>query len=335
MGNWTSYLRGDPTDWLLEPDNPSVRYLALTELLGVPVADPEARAAKAAIMETGVLPQILAKQEEVGFWDRPERYYDAKYTGTVWQLIILAEHLADGEDPRIRKACEFLLERAQDLESGGFSIHYSAAQGGGRHSEVIPCLTGNMVWSLIRLGYGTDPRVQRGIDWIATYQRFDDAIADPPQRWPYDRLEPCWGRHTCHMGVVKALKALAEIPQLERSPDVERTLAEGVAYMLNHHIHKRSHDLTKVSKPGWLRFGFPLMYQTDILEILGILTRLGCRDERMQEALDLVVSKQDASGRWVLANTFNGKFQVDVEEKGKPSKWITLNALRVLKRAYA
>ena len=103
--------------------------------------------------------------------------------------------------------------------------------------------------------------------------------------------------------------------------------------MLRHHIHKRSHDLTQVSKPGWLRFGFPLMYQTDVLEILGVLTELGCRDERMQEAIELMISKQDAHGRWKLASTFNGRFHVDIEEKGKPSKWITLSALRVLKRS--
>jgi hypothetical protein len=55
----------------------------------------------------------------------------------------------------------------------------------------------------------------------------------------------------------------------------------------------------------------------------------------MQEAVDLVVSKQDNQGRWTLENTFNGRFQVNIEQKGKPSKWITLNALQVLKRVYA
>jgi hypothetical protein len=74
------------------------------------------------------------------------------------------------------------------------------------------------------------------------------------------------------------------------------------------------------------------MWQTDVLEILGILTKLGCKDKRMQEAVDLVVSKQDAQGRWKLENTFNGRFQIDIEKKGKPSKWITLNALKALKR---
>jgi hypothetical protein len=76
------------------------------------------------------------------------------------------------------------------------------------------------------------------------------------------------------------------------------------------------------------------MYQTDALEILGILTKLGYIDKRMQEAMDLVVSKQDERGRWNLENTFNGRFQVNIEQKGKPSKWITLNAVRVLRRFY-
>ena len=136
------------------------------------------------------------------------------------------------------------------------------------------------------------------------------------------------------MGVVKALKALAEIPSERRSAGAVDTIKRGVEYLLKHHVYKRSHDLSRVSKPGWLRFGFPLMYQTDVLEILGILTKLGVKDDRMQEAVDLVVSKQDEQGRWKLENTFNGRFQTSIEQKGASSKWITLNALRVLKGFY-
>jgi hypothetical protein len=344
MTNWKSLLNADPTDWLLGEDNPSVRYLTLVDILEKSPSDPDVVKARRDIMVKGIAPQILAKQEDEGYWGDPERMYVSKYKGTVWQLIILAEHLADEENEHVKKACEFLLDRSQDQISGGFSMHHSTKTGGGRHSEVIPCLTGNMVWSLIRLGYLSDPRVQRGIDWITRYQRFDDgadvaadaldAPANPPQGWPYDNYEICWGRHTCHMGVVKAQKALSEIPPGKRSTEVQHTINQGTEYLLKHHIHKRSHNLSKTSKPGWLRFGFPLMYGTDVLEILGILTRLGCRDERMQEAVDVVVSKQDSNGIWKLANTFNGRFLVDIEEKSRPSKWITLNALRVLKEYY-
>ncbi|MFB0504032.1 MAG: nitrogen fixation protein NifH [Candidatus Bathyarchaeia archaeon] len=332
MSDWRHVLRADPTGWLLEKDNPSVRYFTLTEILDKPEDDAEVEEAKDEIMKIGVVPEILAKQSDEGYWDAPKRFYTAKYKGTVWQLIILAELGADGRDERIRKACEFILENSQDPESGGFSMSVSAKTGGGRHSEVVPCLTGNMVWSLIRFGHLEDPRVRRGIDWITAYQRFDDGIEDSPKGWPYDRYEICWGKHTCHMGVVKALKALAEIPPDKRSADVGNTIGNGVEYMLAHHIHKRSHDLTRVSKTGWLRFGFPLMYQTDVLEILAILAKLGCRDKRMREAIDLVISKQDDQGRWKLENTYNGRFQVDIEQKRRPSKWITLNVLRVLKR---
>ena len=135
------------------------------------------------------------------------------------------------------------------------------------------------------------------------------------------------------MGAVKALKALAEIPPRRRSPQVRRTLAAGTEYLLRHHVHRRSHDLRRDSKPGWRRFGFPLMYQTDVLEILGILTSLGVRDERMDEALALVAAKRDARGRWKLESTFNGRFVADIEAKGKPSRWITLRALQVLAAA--
>jgi len=335
MNDWKSVLKADPTDWLLERDNPSVRCFTLTDILELSERDPEVMKAKREIMKVGVVPRILSKQKNAGNWEAPENFYiRSKYKGTVWQLIILAELGADGKNERIRKACEFILENSQDLVSGGFSC-LRTETGGGWHNGVLPCLTGNMVWSLIRFGYLEDPKVQRGIDWVVKYQRFDDGTSEAPEGWPYDKRERCWGRHTCHMGVVKALKALAEIPVKERSEEVKNTIEKGVEYMLHHRIYKRSRDLSRVSKPSWLQFGFPLMWQTDVLEILGILTKLGFKDKRMQEAVDLVISKQDDCGRWRLESTFNGRFQVNVEQKGKPSKWITLNALKVLKRFWS
>ncbi len=335
MTAWKTCLRADPTDWLLEDDNPSVAYVTRVELLAESPSASKARQARKAIMSTGAVPKILSKMHEDGSWAAPARFYLDKYRGCVWQLMILAEHRADGEDARVRKACAHILECAQDTESGGFSVSRSVKHGGGRHSEVIPCLTGNMVWSLLRLGRGDDPRVQAGISWITRYQRFDDGVARPPSGWPYDRFEMCWGKHTCHMAVAKALKALAEIPAARRTEDVERTLTKGVEFLLAHHVFRKSHDLSKVSKPGWRRFQFPLMYQTDVLEVAGILTALGCKDHRLDEAIALIVSKQDADGRWPLEQTFNGRFHADIEKKGRPSKWITLNALRVIKRFYS
>jgi hypothetical protein len=317
-------------EWLMGKENPSVRYFTLTELLKKPERDIEVIEAKHDIMDSGVVPRILSRQNEAGCWGEPAEFYLDKYCGTVWQLMILAELGADGADSRIQKACEFILENSQDTESFGFSVNRSVKSGGGRHSEVIPCLTGNMVWSLIRLGMLDDSRVQKGIDWICRYQRSDDGIPEAPEGWPYDRYEMCWGRHTCHMGVVKSLKALSSIPRDKRNNEVNERIETLAEYLLIHRIHKKSHDLQSVSKPGWLKFGFPLMYQTDILEILGLLVDLGFNDARMDDAIEIVKSKQNKGKRWKLENTFNGKMLEDIEAKGMDSKWITLKALHIL-----
>ena len=317
-------------EWLLASEEPSLRSFTLTSLLGRADEDADVRAARRAIMSEGTVPRILAAQSDDGHWTARDRFYTAKYTGTVWQLIILAELGADPNDERVRRGCEAILRDSQDPDSGGFSMARAKTTGGGLHSSVIPCLTGNLVFSLIRLGCLDDPRTQRAVDWITTYQRFDDAEGEAPSGWPYERFEICWGRHTCHMGAVKALKALAEIPEERRSAAVERTLRDGVEYLLRHHVYKRSHDLKRLSKPGWRHFGFPLMYQTDVLEIMSILTGLGVRDERLDEAFELIAAKRDESGRWRLENTFNGRMVVDIEAKGEPSRWVTLRALQVL-----
>lgn len=90
-----------------------------------------------------------------------------------------------------------------------FSMWVSVKTGGGRATGVIPCLTGNLVYSLIKLGYLKDERVQNSINWITTYQRFDDGIKDTPKDWPYERLVVCWGKHSCHMGGSKGFKGIS------------------------------------------------------------------------------------------------------------------------------
>jgi len=140
MGIWKSFLEAGLIEWLLEEDNPSVQYFTLKEILDKPESDPNVKDAKHGIMSIGVVPKILAKQSNEGYWETPERFYTAKYKGTAWQLIILAELGADGRDERVMNACEFILESSQDHESGGFSMWISAKTGGGRHSGVIPCL---------------------------------------------------------------------------------------------------------------------------------------------------------------------------------------------------
>jgi hypothetical protein len=73
----------------------------------------------------------------------------------------------------------------------------------------------------------------------------------------------------------------------------------------------------------------------DVLQNLEVLCELGyARDTRLRHALDWVVGKQDAQGRWRNEHAYNGKTWVDFERQGQPSRWVTLRACRVLKLAF-
>ena len=332
MSDWRTGLKADPSAWLLSEENPSIRYFALRDLCGLPETATEVVAAREAIQRSDVVQQMLAHMDTQAYRKNWPGFYTRKYEGLVWSLIVLAE-LGATPNALIREQCEYLLSHSQEHTEGGFAQHEAVKTGGGRQTEVIPCLSGNMVWSLIRLGYLDDPRVQQGIDWLTTFMCLNDGVALNPQAERYGYYDACWGTHTCHMGVVKALKAYSAIPKEKRSAKVETAIAEAAEFMLIHHVFKQSHNLNRVSKPGWRKFGFPLMYQTDVLEILDILTELGYRDPRMAEAIELMLGKQDEQGRWALENTYaNTRLLVPFGVEGQPDKWITLRAMRVYKR---
>ena len=80
-----------------------------------------------------------------------------------------------------------------------------------------------------------------------------------------------------------------------------------------------------------MKLGFPQFFY-DILRGLQVVTKLGyANDERIKDALELLLQKQNPEGKWILESTPSGRMRTDLEKKGKPSKWITLNAFRVIK----
>jgi hypothetical protein len=323
--SWRQALNRDPLPWLLEPDNPSVRYFALRDLLGRDENDPEAQAARAAIMESEPITTILANRHPGGYWAKPGQGYSPKYTATTWQLLFLADLGADGADERIRRSCDYVLEQNQ-AESGGLSINSTP-------SGVVHCLNGNLLYAPLALGLpAQDERLRRALDWQAGAILGEDVTfyksgtTGPGFGCVANRALPCaWG-------AVKALKAFGLLPPEARSPRVASAIDAGTDFMLSCDLAKADYPHYERVSSGWFKFGYPLSYTSDILEALEVLARLGqARDPRLSSAIEFVVSKQDSEGRWKLERTLNGKMWTDIERKGQPSKWITLRALRVLK----
>jgi hypothetical protein len=138
MDKWRSYLKADSIGWLLEEENPSVRYFTLTDILSKPQSSPEVTTAKKTIMTQGTVPKILTKMNSAGYWETQNSFYTAKYKGTSWQLLILAELGADPTDPKVKTACEFILQNSQHTESHGFSMAHAEKTGGGRQAVSFP-----------------------------------------------------------------------------------------------------------------------------------------------------------------------------------------------------
>lgn len=326
---WQTKLKGDPLAWLLEPDeaNPGVRYFALRDLLNRPETDPDVVAAQEAVMTTGPVPVILNAQAPEGYWGKPGGGYSPKYQGTVWQIIFLAELGVDPTNERVRRGCEYLLTHSL-AANNAFSASQRPVP-----SSALHCLNGNLLSALLRLGFAQDPRVQAALDWQAQaitgqgqIDYYRSGTNAPGFACGVNQGQPCgWG-------AAKAMKALLSIPPKQRTPAIQQAIEVGAEFLLSRDPVVADYPYSERVSSSWFKFGFPLSYWSDVLEVAAVLAQLGYgHDPRLSNALDYILSKQDRQGRWRLENTLNSRMWVSIERRGRPSKWITLRALRLLK----
>ncbi len=325
-------------DWLLEPDpmNPSVRLFTLTDLLDAPIDEPAVLSAQHAIMESGPVPAILAAQHPDGYWEKTGTGYYPKYRGTAWSMIYLAQLGADPADRRVRAGGETLLNHAI-AKSGTFT--YSGTPAGN-----ISCLSGNLGASLLDLGFEADPRLHEALELMARFVTGDGvATADEKGELPrYYRSGICGpgfccsanDRLPCAWGALKILRALVRVPPEARTEAMRSALQVSVDFFYSVDPATADYPAGYSDKPSrsWFRFGFPLFYVSDVLQIAEALTMAGYGgDPRLSATYDLILNKRGETGRWKMEYSYQGKTWADVEQRGEPSKWVTLRAMRVLK----
>jgi len=348
MEAWRNILKANPTAWLLEADNPSVRYLTLRHVLGRPEDDAEVKAAREAIRTSRVVKRIFARQEAGGFWLDPTKPYLPKYKASYWTLMLLGHLGVSREDARVEQAVEYIfrfqraeggfaeageeearrqyLRRAEkDRERGKVTPDESSFIADYLHQAILSCLTGNVIAALLRMGYGEDPRLWLSVDWLVEIQ-------NPDGGW----LCPYWkahvkDTHSCFYGTICALEAFSEIPESQRPPRVQEAVARAAEFLLRHRLYKADHHDYQVINPAWLKLAFPWFYGYSILRGLWVLARLDYQDERMTDALEVLREKQTSDGKWILESTPYGRMQANLEKKGRPSKWVTLMAVWALR----
>jgi hypothetical protein len=315
--------------WLLEEENPSVRYWALQQLKGVKLPDPELVKTQKAIMQSIPIQKILSAQNPKGFWITSDNIYLPKYQASTHSLLILAE-LGCQRIPAIERGIEQIFTCQQ------YSGHFRPEQPKTERAKASTlsdgvCIDANILYYMIHFGYLEDPRVQQLLSFLCTsYSQTD--FGWPCRAFPINptKVFPT----NCYMCSTKGLRALAQIPQAKRSKEISVIIKKEIEHLLSNEIYRylKTPNGERKVKTGWTRFGFPLFYNSDVLEVLDTLTSLGVVDSRMDDAIDLVVQKRGPDGKWSLDHSFNGKMWVDIETKKAPSKWITLRAWRVLHR---
>jgi hypothetical protein len=330
-------LRKDSLPWLLEPENPGVRYLALRDLLDLPHDDKKLRSACKAAHTQGPIAEVLSHMEKEGYWVKPGPGYNPKYSSTVWSIILLAQLGASlSEDKRIEQACKYLLDHAL-AEGGQITMIASGAPSG-----TADCIQGNLLWSLMELGFD-DPRLKKAYEWMARTVT-GEGIApmqekDAPVRYYAGKCGPTFAcgannKLPCAWGGVKVMLAFSKVSANERTPLIKKAIHQGMDFFFSVDPATATYPSGYAEKPSgnWWKFGFPVFYVTDLLQLAEALVSLGYgNDPRLAGVLDIVREKQDSDGRWPMEYDYTGKTWMDFGKKKQPNKWVTLRALRVLK----
>jgi hypothetical protein len=314
-------MRFNPViDWLLEEDQPSVRYLTLTRLLDKPERDTEVSSARRAILQRGWAKEILDRQNLAGWWQNGESLYLPKYLSTNWMLIILSDLGLTKTEPRIAKASELWMRRFARRD-GGFNDT-------GKRGHL--CIVGNTARALVNFGYANHPKVKSAFQWLVKNQAKLGG-------WS------CWGSGR-NLDSWEPLSAFAVYPRQKWTRGMKLTVERGAEFFLERELHRQGDHYEP-----WYRFHYPVHYYYDLLVGLDFMTALGYgKDARMKHAVDVLKKKRRPDGRWNMdavhpdveggiaewykKHPKRAPIPFALERLGEPSKMITLRALLVLKR---
>ena len=324
-------------DWLLDSD-PSIRWQALRDLVDAPTEVVAAERARVAIEGWGA--RLLALQGADGQWEggalfparrdesaggdpsdqnegqsasddsEPRLLERQPWTATAYSLVLLRDLGVDPSCDRVRRAVALVRDHCRWEHAG--QPFFSG--------EVEPCINGLTV---------------------ALGAYFDQDVDSVVARLLGEQLEDggwnCWTEFgSVRSSFATTIRVLEGLLAHERatggSAESIAARRRGEEYLLQRKLFRRK-STGAVINPSWLQFSFPTRWHYDVLRALEHFREAGAPpDQRVDEAIQLLRSKQQPDGTWPLENTHPGKVHFVLEDgDGRPSRWNTLRALRVLR----
>ncbi len=318
-------------DWLMEGD-PSVRWQVMRDLLDY--EEDRYTGEREKIASTGWGKEYLAFQDEKGMWGGG--IYGPKWISTTYTMLTLRRIGLAADNEQAHRGCWQLLERGRYSDGG---INYFASQ-----SLSEACVTGMVLSVLAHFRY-PDPYLDHMADHLLRRQMADGG-------WNCEDYRG--DTHSSFHTTMSALEGLLEYQKSrnEIRADIETARLKAHEFLLQHRLYK-SHRTGEVVSPRMTRMPYPPRWFYDFLKALdyfqdyfkwrsnqqnNYLSREGekldnkhSHDERFTDAIELLMSKQKANGMWNMMSGPSGRIYFNMEPAGKPGRWNTLRALRVLR----
>src|SRR5712692_6604392 len=320
----------DPTvNWLLCSEDPSIRYLTLTDVLDEPLDSKKVLAAERQIPNGPIVKKLLSGQQaDGGFGVHPYQ----KWIGAHWRLVSLVElGIPSGFRPAV-KATNLVLKWLL-----GEAHLRNIPKINGRYRRCAS-QEGNALAVCSLLGLAEDPRVVKLAESLVEWQW-------PDGGWNCDRRP-----EADHSSVNESLSTLWGLVEYQRATGdrgILKPIEKASEFFLQHHLFRSDHT-GEIIHPSMVKLHYPLYWHCDILQELTILSRARKLDDpRTKEARDIVEKKRDPDGLWhaddyywnmrrkPVAKSKLSASNVEVVDWGRkgPNKMITLNATRILKAA--
>ena len=307
--------RNSVLNWLLDSD-PAIRWQVLRDLVDAPAQEVAAERARVATDGWGA--RLLALQGDDGQWAGgacfPAHGWRREHEGQPWTstlptLQLLHDFGIDPSDARVRRAVTLVSDRCRWEHAGQPFFN----------GEVEPCINGRTV----TLGSYFEKDVSRIVARLLDEQLEDGG-------WN------CEAEHgSVRSSFATTINVLEGLLAHERatggsaaSIDARR---RGEEYLLDRKLFRRK-STGAVVEPAWLTCSFPPRWHYDVLRALDYFRAAGDRpDPRVHEAIEVLRSKKQPDGTWPLENTHPGAVHFALEDgDGRPSRWNTLRAMRVL-----
>jgi hypothetical protein len=309
---WIEGIRKEPLAWLMDQAEPSVTYLAMTRLIGMDPQSHDGIELRQRVLESQPVRTILDAQYPDGYWIAPGIGYSPKYKASVWQLIFLAQ-LGAPASKAVERAVEWLFRDNQRPDG-----HFVASRS--PHEDVL-CLNGNLVRALVELGFGSDTRTGRAIEWLAERA----SRAGYACRWNADL--------PCAWGAAKTLGALASVPPALRPACAEPAIRSATELLLSRDIVEGDYPTRGTPSDLWHKPGFPLGYHSDAIEVATLLAEIGlAAHPQVVRVRDWVLGLQSEDGTWKQRHAL-AKSWAGFGSQGAPNPWVTIRALRLVKLA--